>query len=430
MSVNTHAMIPAAPKSGKPADGAAGDRGQSNARDAAAAFQSVLSGMKGGDTAVDGAGDNRRGQGNRHAGQGEPSSETAGDQGGGKSEEAAGKTAPAAAFSTSNLVDALRRVSHAVLSQGHAKDDSAADPAATAQEMQSVAERPGAGSLLPLSAVIAHKPGQVPQATQAQNQAPVQAGLAGSLPQDPAGREGTARTGTSSLFAQFGVEPEKVSGALTGGDSRSRLPEEAAGTVKVLRQETHFAPNLRLSPAQQVGDQVATALKALASDQSQAGVTHKAEGPVLKTLDIQLTPHELGTVKVSLRMVGDTVEVTLQTSQAQTAELLKQDRQLLDQMLRTTGFKADAITIQAADDRGAVQAGSSANGNASANQNAPGNGTFADGQSQQSGNGSAGQNQGRPDRNQRDGVFQFSEQTRGEGHEEAPGNSLSDGIYL
>ncbi len=136
------------------------------------------------------------------------------------------------------------------------------------------------------------------------------------------------------------------------------LPDEAAGTVKVLRQETHFAPNMRLSPAQQVGDQIAAAVKDMASSSASldGGITAKAEGPVLKTLDIQLTPHELGTVKVSLRMVGDTVEVSLVTSRAQTAELLKQDRQLLDQMLRATGVKADAITIQAGDDRIQVQA--------------------------------------------------------------------------
>ncbi len=82
---------------------------------------------------------------------------------------------------------------------------------------------------------------------------------------------------------------------------------------------------MRLSPAQQVGEQIATALKDMPVDtgRTQGGLTHKAEGPVLKTLEIQLTPHELGTVKVSLRMVGENVEVTLATSKAQTAELLK-----------------------------------------------------------------------------------------------------------
>ena len=53
-------------------------------------------------------------------------------------------------------------------------------------------------------------------------------------------------------------------------------------------------------------------------------------------------------------MIGDQVEVVLQASKPQTVELLKQDRQLLDQMLRTTGYRIDSITIQAADDRPAT----------------------------------------------------------------------------
>lgn len=151
---------------------------------------------------------------------------------------------------------------------------------------------------------------------------------------------------------------------------------------------------------------------------------------MLKTLDIQLTPHELGTVKVSLRMVGDTVEVTLQTSKAQTADLLRQDRQLLDQMLRTTGFKADAITIQAADDRASISAGSGANGNSAMNQNTSGNGTFSDGQPQNSGNGNFGQNPDRRGQEAHGNMFPETDISRGKDHEEDTGNSLSDGIYL
>jgi chemotaxis protein MotD len=241
-----------------------------------------------------------------------------------------------------------------------------------------------------------------------------------------------AKTGTSSLFAQFGIEPERVGEGATGSAAaRNALPVEAAGTVKVLRQETHFAPNMRLSPAQQVGEQIATALKDMPVDtgRTQGGLTHKAEGPVLKTLEIQLTPHELGTVKVSLRMVGENVEVTLATSKAQTAELLKQDRQLLDQMLRTTGFKADAITIQAADDRptaptnisnsSSTQGQQGTNGGAfgdQQNQNAPGNGT-----------GGRGEQAGGNDEN---GAFPGFEPARELSDEDGPGNRLSDGIYM
>ena len=432
MTVNTHALVAAAPKSGTSAEGAAGGQGQASAKEAAAAFQSVLHGMKRGETPVDSAGDDSR----RHPGQQDPGKSGPGEGADPDAAAAAsngGADTGAVTFSTSNLVDALRQVSHAVLSApggpggGEAESDPAAEgSAATAAALAGASSAISAGAMI---AAQSGSPQQMVAGTRAQPAAQAQIWMPGAQPQSP---EGGVKTGTSSLFAQFGVEPETVENPLmAGAGRRSLLPEEAAGTVKILRQETHFAPNMRLSPAQQVGDQITSALKTLSAETAQGqGVTHRAEGPVLKTLDIQLTPHELGTVKVSLRMVGDSVEVTLQTSNPQTAELLKQDRQLLDQMLRTTGFKADTITIQAADDRASLQPGLSA-GNASATgQNASGNGTFAEGQAQNSDRNASGQEQERSGQNPQDHAGQPGETARGHSHEDDPGNSLSDGIYL
>ncbi|WP_370198162.1 flagellar hook-length control protein FliK [Roseibium sp.] len=429
MSVNTQAFVPTAPKSGKSTDAGTGERGQTSSKEAAAAFQAVMQNMKKGDAAEDAAG--------------KPGSETS-DQADGATGDANGKTgsgkeqaAGSAAFSTSNLVDALRQASQNALSR-KAKDGEGLDGAAEGQtdpKAETMLQSSAAHVGLSLNAVLAGKTGQVPSSQAQSGAAPMPTLLQGQANGMPVGDpDGLAQTGTSSLFAQFGVEPEAISdGEGRGAIGRSMLPDEAAGTVKVLRQETHFAPNMRLSPAQQVGDQIAAAVKDMASSSASldGGITAKAEGPVLKTLDIQLTPHELGTVKVSLRMVGDTVEVSLVTSRAQTAELLKQDRQLLDQMLRATGVKADAITIQAGDDRIQVQAGSNASGPQAQNQNqsGAGGGNPFDGQPQSSGNG-AGQQNGRPGQNSREDAYQASETTRGTGHEEGSDISLSDGIYL
>lgn len=435
MSVNTSALVPAAPKSGKQADGTAGERSQTSAKDAATAFQSVLQGMKRGEAPVDEAGENGRQSaggnpqhGNGDALQDDPGNRTTGDN---------ANVADRNAFATTNLVDALRQVSHNVLAKFSANGtDGESGEAASEQGGGQTGSGQAIPAALSLEAVLVPKPGQVPpgaRSVQGAAEVPLQSPMPGGDVRELSGKDGALKTGASSLFAQFGVEPESVSEPLTNGGHRSLLPEEAAGTVKILRQETHFAPNMRLSPAQQVGDQIATALKSLASENSapvQNGLTHRAEGPVVKTLDIQLTPHELGSVKVSLRMVGDTVEVTLQTSKAQTADLLKQDRQLLDQMLKATGFKPDTITIQAADDRGTVQAGSSANGNSTMGQNTSGNSAFNDGQPQNSGGGNSGQQQGRPGRNPGDDTYSASEALRGQAHEDDTGNSLSDGIYL
>lgn len=436
MSVNTHALVPAAPKSGAGVDGSGGS-GQASAKEAAAAFQSVMHGMKRGDAPVEGGGEQPGRQSGREQ---SPANAETGD-----TPEAAANPAErnssqsvSVAYSTSNLVNALRQVSSNMHARASGADGSVREGDQSVPDPHSGSDTAllAAGAVsIPANAVLAARNTASAQGSaqpQAQTPAHLQAALPGAQAPGSEGADGV-RTGTSSLFAQFGVEPETVADPLlNGAGRRSHLPEEAAGTVKILRQETHFAPNMRLSPAQQVGDQIATALKTLSADghQGQAGVTHRAEGPVLKTLDIQLTPHELGTVKVSLRMVGDSVEVTLQTSNPQTADLLKQDRQLLDQMLRTTGFKADTITIQAADDRGAVQAGPTASNTSGSGQNASGNGAFSEGQTQNSDRNASGQDQGRPDQNPHEHAGLSGEAMRGNTHEENPGNSLSDGIYL
>jgi chemotaxis protein MotD len=192
----------------------------------------------------------------------------------------------------------------------------------------------------------------------------------GHAPQIAVGKAASARTSGSAASAPFAAQTltlpsntaDLFSEFKTGGDRVSdnglrsaASPANAvtAASVKILRQETHFAPSLRLSPIQQVGPEIVSALKA---DQVPAGhdlaaLTMKPEGQAVKALEIQLRPAELGTVKVTLKIVGDAVEVTLRTSNPDTAELLKQDRQMLDRMLRATGYKADSITIQTGDER-------------------------------------------------------------------------------
>jgi flagellar hook-length control protein FliK len=135
------------------------------------------------------------------------------------------------------------------------------------------------------------------------------------------------------------------------------------GKMKVTREETHFAPSLRLSPVEQVGTAIASALGSAAQKEASgtdgaaaAAFRVRPDAPAVKVLEIQLQPMELGSVKVTMKLTGDAVDVVLTASNPDTAELLKQDRQLLDQMMRATGHKADSITIQAAgDDRPAFQ---------------------------------------------------------------------------
>ncbi|WP_420415016.1 flagellar hook-length control protein FliK [Roseibium sp.] len=441
MSVNTQALVRSAQNGSLAVDGKSGEGGQNDPKDAAEKFQSMMTSLRDGEASKSKDGTAIKSPDNH------PNSEDGSAQGdfsngstSNNSPKNVDSASPEASYPVTNLADAIRTVSQTVM--GRPADGEVATGTAGAGS-ESADARPqlpsGLSGALPLGTVLAARlqgsqnqptAGQIAaqQGAAQQNGPTFPTGFAVS---ETAAGEGAAKTGTSSLFAQFGIEPEQVSE--TGQRAaRNALPEEAAGTVKLLRQETHFAPNLRLSPAQQIGEQIATALKDMPSEMGrlQGGVTATAEGPVLKTLDIQLTPHELGTVKVSLRMVGDNVEVTLATSKVQTAELLKQDRQLLDQMLRTTGFKADTITIQAADDRGGATSTTLSNNSSAQAQQGTSGGAFGDNQNQNaSGNsagGRGGQTNGQDDPSDTSGY----EPAREQSDEEGMGGRLSDGIYL
>ncbi|MES0881912.1 flagellar hook-length control protein FliK [Roseibium sp. SCP14] len=435
MSVNTPAMIQAPPSQAKSADGKMAERGQKSSGETVAGFQSVIEGMKDrgqrGSNARDMSGFPGERSGASDGGTVEGTSPVASD---GKQDKA-GIPGERVSFSTSNLADALRQASQNVLSQKDTEQRSL-EPETPATDLPGPKETSDgavASTGLGVGALIAAGKGERASIIDL-NALSRPIGDAAGKPGDnarPTGRTDateTAKTGTSSLFAQFGVEPEKAPESLTG---KGVLPEEASGTVKVLRQETHFAPNMRLSPAQQVGDQIANLLEDIPRDSGRLhpGLNAKAEGPVLKTLDIQLTPHELGTVKVSLRMVGDDVEVTLLTSKAQTAELLKQDRQLLDQMLRATGFKAETIAVQAADDRLSVQAGNTSTGSSTSGQPGANGDTNGNGQAQNFNDGNSDHRNERADRHGEDPVYS-DENLKGTSDEERPGPDLSEGIYL
>lgn len=176
------------------------------------------------------------------------------------------------------------------------------------------------------------------------------------------------------------------------------------GKMKVTREETHFAPSLRLSPVEQVGTAIASALGSAAQKEASgtdgaaaAAFRVRPDAPAVKVLEIQLQPMELGSVKVTMKLTGDAVDVVLTASNPDTAELLKQDRQLLDQMMRATGHKADSITIQAAgDDRPAFQVTGAQPGQGAQGQaGGDGRGAMAQGQFGQAAGGErGGQQQG------------------------------------
>jgi len=146
---------------------------------------------------------------------------------------------------------------------------------------------------------------------------------------------------------------------------------------------------------------------------------------VLRSIDITLSPPDLGTVRLKLSLKSNALDIDAETSKASTAKLLDSDRKSLEQSLRDAGYDVKSMKIADA------SASNSANMNSSSNGN---------GQSFQDGSQARGNFSGRQDGNmgRRDGAMpdqSQQQQPRGDGRKGAPapdvaGRRQSDAIYI
>jgi chemotaxis protein MotD len=79
--------------------------------------------------------------------------------------------------------------------------------------------------------------------------------------------------------------------------------------------------------------------------QAPASIVLKPSEGVLRVLDIQLHPAELGVVTVKMRLSGEQLEMELHTSSDETADILRKDSEKLSGLLRSSGYRADIVTI-------------------------------------------------------------------------------------
>jgi flagellar hook-length control protein FliK len=146
---------------------------------------------------------------------------------------------------------------------------------------------------------------------------------------------------------------------------------------------------------------------------------------VLRSIDITLSPPDLGTVRLKLSLKSNALDIDAEASKASTAKLLDSDRKSLEQSLRDAGYDVKSMKIADA------SASNSANMNSSSNGN---------GQSFQDGSQARGNFSGRQDGNmgRRDGAMpdqSQQQQPRGDGRKGAPapdvaGRRQSDAIYI
>ncbi len=176
-------------------------------------------------------------------------------------------------------------------------------------------------------------------------------------------------------------------------DIASEPDAKVAPKKTVVVRETHFEPVQRLSPVQQIATAVADEAMALDEAQfsrhpdpvSEAPLRSASAGP-LRVLHIKLEPDDLGTVVLKMRLVDQSLELHLETSRAETAQLLEKDKEMLTRVLRASGYTPDVVTIQAA---GAPDSSQSQTGQ-SGSQSSSSNGSASQGaasQNNQSGEG-------------------------------------------
>jgi hypothetical protein len=136
-------------------------------------------------------------------------------------------------------------------------------------------------------------------------------------------------------------------------------PDKAAGelapdkplSITVVRQETHLPPVLRLSPLQQVAEPIRQASAELSPARTQEVPDLAADRPAgiaapTKILHIQLSPVELGSIVVKLRISQGGMDVRLEASRAETAQMLANDREALREIVRASGYALDQVSVE------------------------------------------------------------------------------------
>ena len=181
-------------------------------------------------------------------------------------------------------------------------------------------------------------------------------------------------------------------------------------------------PSLPAATLRQIATAVAAEAPAAAT--SAQGATHGlAEGP-LRLLTLQLRPADLGAVVVRMRLQNGRLEMSLQASREETADLLRKDGELLSELLRNAGYQPDIVTIQAgAADAQARSGQGGQGGQGSFQAGFPGAGGGSDQGS--------GPDRGSGDQPNRRGAAppEDAARTRDQGHETASGEPRG-GVYL
>ena len=134
--------------------------------------------------------------------------------------------------------------------------------------------------------------------------------------------------------------------------------------VSVLAQQTHFPAVTGPSVASQLAQPIVTAAKGLLD----AAVAPTAAAAPVRTLDVMLSPGDLGTVTISMRLVDGNLHLGVEAEDAGTASLIERDKATLASALHASGYTVGDLTIVHGAAAGAQTSSDGSNASASQDQ--------------------------------------------------------------
>jgi chemotaxis protein MotD len=139
-----------------------------------------------------------------------------------------------------------------------------------------------------------------------------------------------------------------VAGAKPGAGSEAKGNEAASLPIDpavVSAEEPATAPVPQ--PAQQIANRISTEVAAFeVVDRFVTEPNQVATKPVLKVLQIQLQPAELGTVTIRMELREAGLELHVEAARAETAEIIRGDKDALSNLLRSSGYNVDVSSIR------------------------------------------------------------------------------------
>jgi chemotaxis protein MotD len=173
------------------------------------------------------------------------------------------------------------------------------------------------------------------------------------------GRQSDHDNGLVQDLAGVNVEAEAARAADDEGVARSASSDRVSNRTEMQKQSPILGSNaegasLPPSTLHQLAKSIVEDARGV-SDSQQPNFQHdglnrvataRASAGVLRVLDLQLKPAELGLVTIRMRLAGDSIEMEIHTQSEDTAELLRHDAEKLSSLLRASGYRPDVISIQ------------------------------------------------------------------------------------